>query len=179
MLKPTMFTVLTLGLIGSWQVFDQIYLTGGGRPGKTLLTPGILFDTAEALDLSAGPSDKPFKVTVARVLELRRDAQAAIATDLWRVAQGTLTRPAALADGGSAVMVNCVKMIAHAFPRTGDMRVERERADDALGVDPRLGRGHHQGRHGRRRTDVVQPAAYPGLVQSWRGSRVEAIRRFR
>jgi multiple sugar transport system permease protein len=42
MLKPTLFTVLTLGLIGTWQVFDQIYLTGGGAPGKTLLTPAFL-----------------------------------------------------------------------------------------------------------------------------------------
>jgi len=42
MLKPTLFTVLTLGLIGTWQVFDQIYLTGKGAPGKTLLTPAFL-----------------------------------------------------------------------------------------------------------------------------------------
>jgi len=42
MLRPTLFTVLTLGLIGSWQVFDQIYLTGAGAPGKTLLTPAFL-----------------------------------------------------------------------------------------------------------------------------------------
>lgn len=42
MLKPTLFTVLTLGLIGTWQVFDQIYLTGAGAPGKTLLTPAFL-----------------------------------------------------------------------------------------------------------------------------------------
>ena len=42
MLKPTVFTVLTLGLIGTWQVFDQIYLTGGGDPGKTTLTPAYL-----------------------------------------------------------------------------------------------------------------------------------------
>ena len=41
LLKPTLFTVLTLGLIGTWQVFDQIYLTGGGDPGKTMLTPGL------------------------------------------------------------------------------------------------------------------------------------------
>jgi len=47
MLKPTLFTVLTLGLIGTWQVFDQIYLTGGGKPGKTLLTPAYLaYDTS-------------------------------------------------------------------------------------------------------------------------------------
>jgi len=42
MLKPTVFTVLTLGLIGTWQVFDQVYLTGGGDPGKTTLTPAYL-----------------------------------------------------------------------------------------------------------------------------------------
>lgn len=47
MLKPTLFTVLTLGLIGTWQVFDQIYLTGKGAPGKTLLTPAYLaYDTS-------------------------------------------------------------------------------------------------------------------------------------
>jgi multiple sugar transport system permease protein len=47
MLKPTLFTVLTLGLIGTWQVFDQIYLTGKGEPGKTLLTPAFLaYDTS-------------------------------------------------------------------------------------------------------------------------------------
>jgi multiple sugar transport system permease protein len=42
MLKPTVFTVLTLGLIGTWQVFDQVYLTGGGEPGNTTLTPAFL-----------------------------------------------------------------------------------------------------------------------------------------
>jgi multiple sugar transport system permease protein len=42
MLKPTLFTVLTLGLIGTWQVFDQIYLAGGGAPSKTTLTPAFL-----------------------------------------------------------------------------------------------------------------------------------------
>ena len=31
MLKPTLFTVLTLGLIGTWQVFDQIYTGNLGR----------------------------------------------------------------------------------------------------------------------------------------------------
>jgi multiple sugar transport system permease protein len=42
MIKPTVFTVLTLGLIGTWQLFDAIYLTGGGSPGKTTLTPAYL-----------------------------------------------------------------------------------------------------------------------------------------
>jgi len=42
MLKPTLFTVLTLGLIATWQVFDQIYLAGGGAPAKTTLTPAFL-----------------------------------------------------------------------------------------------------------------------------------------
>ncbi|MBC9729368.1 carbohydrate ABC transporter permease [Streptomyces sp. TRM68367] len=42
MLKPTLFLVLTLGLIGSWQVFDQIYIMSQGSPGKTTLTPAYL-----------------------------------------------------------------------------------------------------------------------------------------
>ncbi|PJJ65507.1 carbohydrate ABC transporter permease [Compostimonas suwonensis] len=54
MLKPTLFTVLTLGLIGTWQVFDQIYLTGGGSPGKTLLTPAYLAYETSFTDLKWG-----------------------------------------------------------------------------------------------------------------------------
>ncbi|WP_345750772.1 carbohydrate ABC transporter permease [Microbacterium rhizophilus] len=41
-LRPTLFTVLTLGLIGCWQVFDQIYTGTQGTPGKTTLTPAYL-----------------------------------------------------------------------------------------------------------------------------------------
>ncbi|QNE48092.1 sugar ABC transporter permease [Glaciihabitans sp. INWT7] len=41
-LRPTLFTVLTLGLIGCWQVFDQIYTGTKGAPGKTTLTPAFL-----------------------------------------------------------------------------------------------------------------------------------------
>lgn len=41
-LKPTLFTVLTLGLIGTWQVFDQIYIMSQGNPAKTTLTPAYL-----------------------------------------------------------------------------------------------------------------------------------------
>jgi multiple sugar transport system permease protein len=54
LLKPTMFTVLTLGLIGTWQVFDQVYLTGGGDPGKTTLTPAYLAYQASFKDLDWG-----------------------------------------------------------------------------------------------------------------------------
>lgn len=42
MLKPTLFTVLTLGLIGTWQVFEQIYTGTQGGPAKTTLTPAFL-----------------------------------------------------------------------------------------------------------------------------------------
>jgi multiple sugar transport system permease protein len=41
-LKPTLFLVLTLGLIGTWQVFDQIYVMSKGNPAKTTLTPAYL-----------------------------------------------------------------------------------------------------------------------------------------
>ncbi|GAA5044529.1 multiple sugar transport system permease protein [Thermocatellispora tengchongensis] len=42
MLRPTLFLVLTLGLIGTWQVFDQIYVMSQGDPAKTTLTPAYL-----------------------------------------------------------------------------------------------------------------------------------------
>jgi multiple sugar transport system permease protein len=54
LLKPTLFTVLTLGLIGTWQVFDQVYLTGGGDPGKTTLTPAYLAYSTSFKDLDWG-----------------------------------------------------------------------------------------------------------------------------
>lgn len=42
MLKPIVFTVVTLGLIGTWQVFEQIYVGTQGGPAKTTLTPAYL-----------------------------------------------------------------------------------------------------------------------------------------
>ena len=42
MIKPTLFLVVTLGLIGTWQVFDQIYVMGKGAPAGTTLTPAYL-----------------------------------------------------------------------------------------------------------------------------------------
>ncbi len=47
MLRPTVTTVVTLGLIGCWQVFDQIYTGTQGGPSKTTLTPSYLsYDAA-------------------------------------------------------------------------------------------------------------------------------------
>ncbi len=45
-LRPTLFTVITLGLIGCWQVFDQIYTGTQGDPAKTTMTPAYLSYTA-------------------------------------------------------------------------------------------------------------------------------------
>lgn len=42
MLKPTIFLVVTLGLIATWQVFDQVYVMSQGNPAKTTLTPAYL-----------------------------------------------------------------------------------------------------------------------------------------
>ena len=42
-----LFIVITLGLIGTWQVFDQIYTGTQGGPAKATLTPAYLsFSTA-------------------------------------------------------------------------------------------------------------------------------------
>ncbi len=40
-LRPVLFLVLTLALIGSWQVFDMVYVMGQGAPGNTTLTPAF------------------------------------------------------------------------------------------------------------------------------------------
>ncbi|OCG73513.1 carbohydrate ABC transporter permease [Microbacterium sediminis] len=42
MLRPTLFTVLTLGLIGTWQVFDQVYLTANTPAAQTLTSPAYM-----------------------------------------------------------------------------------------------------------------------------------------
>jgi multiple sugar transport system permease protein len=41
-LRPVLFLVLTLGLISTWQVFDQVYVMSQGDPAKTTLTPAFL-----------------------------------------------------------------------------------------------------------------------------------------
>ena len=41
-LRPTTLLVLTLGLIGTWQVFDQVFVMTSGGPSKTTLTPAFL-----------------------------------------------------------------------------------------------------------------------------------------
>ncbi|WP_240506699.1 carbohydrate ABC transporter permease [Thermoactinospora rubra] len=41
-MRPTLFLVLTLGIIGTWQVFDQIFVISDGGPQKTSLTPAYL-----------------------------------------------------------------------------------------------------------------------------------------
>src|SRR6185437_15941053 len=53
-LRPTIFTVVTLGLIGCWQVFDQIYTGTQGGPGKTTLTPAYLSYQASFQDQKWG-----------------------------------------------------------------------------------------------------------------------------
>jgi multiple sugar transport system permease protein len=47
MIRPTIFTIVTLGLIGTWQIFDQIYVGTKGSPLNTTLTPAFLsFDAS-------------------------------------------------------------------------------------------------------------------------------------
>jgi ABC-type glycerol-3-phosphate transport system permease component len=41
-LRPTTLLVITLGVIGTWQVFDQVYVMTQGGPSKTTLTPAYL-----------------------------------------------------------------------------------------------------------------------------------------
>ena len=41
-MRRTVVLVVTLALIGGWQVFDQVYVMSQGSPGKTTLTPAFL-----------------------------------------------------------------------------------------------------------------------------------------
>ena len=54
MLKPAVFLVTTLGLIGTWQVFDQIYVMGKGNPAGTTMTPAFLSYTTSFRSLQYG-----------------------------------------------------------------------------------------------------------------------------
>ncbi len=49
-LKPTMFLVITLGLIGTWQMFDAVFIMSQGQPAKTTLTPAYLSYQASFLN---------------------------------------------------------------------------------------------------------------------------------
>ncbi|HEU4917580.1 MAG TPA: sugar ABC transporter permease [Acidimicrobiia bacterium] len=42
LMRPTIYFVVTIGLIATWQVFDQIYATNFGGPQKTTMTPAFL-----------------------------------------------------------------------------------------------------------------------------------------
>ncbi len=42
MMRRSITLVVTLALIGSWQVFDQVYILSQGTPAKTTLTPAYL-----------------------------------------------------------------------------------------------------------------------------------------
>lgn len=41
MMRPTIYFAVMLGLIGTWQVFDQIFATNFGGPRKTTITPAF------------------------------------------------------------------------------------------------------------------------------------------
>jgi multiple sugar transport system permease protein len=53
-LRPAILLVLTLGFIGTWQVFDQMYVMTQGGPAKTTLTPAYLSYQAAFDDFSWG-----------------------------------------------------------------------------------------------------------------------------
>ena len=42
LMRTSLALVVTLALIGSWQVFDQVYIISQGAPGKTTQTPAYL-----------------------------------------------------------------------------------------------------------------------------------------
>lgn len=54
LVRPTLFLVLTLGVIGTWQVFDSVFLISQGNPAGTTLTPAFLAYQASFSDQQWG-----------------------------------------------------------------------------------------------------------------------------
>ena len=54
LMRPTIFFVVTLGLIGTWQVFDQVYAGTAGGPRKTTVTPAYLIYVQAFTNSKAG-----------------------------------------------------------------------------------------------------------------------------
>lgn len=81
LLRPTMFTVLTLGLIGSWQVFDQIYTGTQGGPAKSSLTPAYLSYESAFTDQQWGQGAAIAFVLFAIIVVLTLLQRAALRTD--------------------------------------------------------------------------------------------------
>jgi multiple sugar transport system permease protein len=52
MLRPTLLLVLTLGLIGTWQVFDQVFLMG--KNNTSVITPAYYSYQASFANQSFG-----------------------------------------------------------------------------------------------------------------------------
>ena len=76
LLRPTIFFVVTLGLIGTFQVFDQIFVISSGGPAKTTLTIAYMvyvngFDRS-AMGLAAATAIVLFVIIFAFTLLQRR-----------------------------------------------------------------------------------------------------------
>ena len=76
MLRPTLFTVLTLGLIGTWQVFDQIYTGTQGGPAKTTLTPGVPVLQLRVQQPGVGPTARRSRSSCSRIIVVADDPAA-------------------------------------------------------------------------------------------------------
>jgi multiple sugar transport system permease protein len=50
LMRRSIVLVMTLAIIGSWQVFDQVYIMSQGKPGKTTSTPAYLSYTTSFQD---------------------------------------------------------------------------------------------------------------------------------
>jgi multiple sugar transport system permease protein len=54
LVKPALVMVITLGIIGTWQVFDSVFLITSGEPEGTTLTPAYLAYTTSFSDQAWG-----------------------------------------------------------------------------------------------------------------------------
>ena len=96
MLRPTMFLVVTLGLIGSWQVFDQIYIMSQGGPGKTTLSPAYVSYATGFQDQNF-PAGAAMAFVLFAIIVLMTGGQRWLLRDRHAIAQRRAVRQAARA----------------------------------------------------------------------------------
>jgi multiple sugar transport system permease protein len=94
MLRPIMFLVITLGLIGSWQVFDQIYIMSQGGPGKTTLSPAYVSYATGFQDQNF-PAGAAVSFVLFAIIVLMTAGQRWLLRDRYAIAQRRAARRAA------------------------------------------------------------------------------------
>ncbi|MBO0830916.1 MAG: sugar ABC transporter permease [Actinobacteria bacterium] len=109
LIRPVMFLVITLGIIGTWQVFDSVALISQGMPQGTTLTPAYLAYTTSFSDQQFGQgaaiSFLLFALIIVIVLLQRwwlRSRETRVERRERREQRAVVVQPARLVEGQAA-----------------------------------------------------------------------------